>query len=281
MDLSIIIVSWNTRDLLKKCLASIFAHTRNIKFEIIVVDNNSQDGSQLMIEKDFPQVKLIRNKKNTGFAYANNQAIKESQGRYILLLNPDTELIDNSLEKIIRLNDGHNDWGVIGCKILNPDGSLQKSVRRFPQLKDQILIQLKLHHLPFFNKFLSAYLAKDFDYQKQASVDQVMGAFFLTKRELLNRLGLFDERFYLWFEEVDFCQRIKNAGFEVVYTPEINIVHHGAQSFKQLDWRKQLVWNHSVQHYFFKHKPKWQWLSLWLLQPISLLLAIIINHWKK
>ncbi|PIP28997.1 hypothetical protein COX28_01535 [Candidatus Kuenenbacteria bacterium CG23_combo_of_CG06-09_8_20_14_all_39_39] len=108
-----------------------------------------------------------------------------------------------------------------------------------------------------------------------------MGAFFLTKKSVIEKIGGFDARYYLWFEEVDFCQRAKDAGLKVIYTPAIKIYHHGAASFKQLDWRKQLIWDHSVQHYFWTHQPKWQWLVLWFFQPISLFLAVIINYWKK
>ncbi|PIP28998.1 hypothetical protein COX28_01540, partial [Candidatus Kuenenbacteria bacterium CG23_combo_of_CG06-09_8_20_14_all_39_39] len=145
MDLSIIIVNWHVRDLLKKCLISIYQHIQNINFEVFVVDNASLDGSLKMIQQEFPQVRLIANQRNTGFAYANNQALEQARGQNILLLNPDTELIDNSLEKIVRVFGQHNDWAVLGGKILNPDHSLQESIRRFPSLKDQLLIQLKLH----------------------------------------------------------------------------------------------------------------------------------------
>ena len=279
MDLSIIIVSWNVKDLLKKCLTSVFERAQGINFEVFVIDNDSRDGSARMIQKEFPQVKLIQNKKNTGFAYANNQAIKQAQGKYILLLNPDTEIIGNTFGKTVQLMN-KNDWAVLGCKILNSDKTVQESVRRFPALVDQILIQLKLHHWPVFAKLLNKYLAKDFNYQQESEVDQVMGAFFLIKRSVLEKIGDFDQKFYLWFEEVDFCKRVKDAGLKVVYTPQAQIIHYGAASFKQLNWHKQLIWNHSVQRYFWKYKPKWQWLILWLLQPISLLLALVINFFK-
>ncbi|OGG87457.1 hypothetical protein A3B87_02105 [Candidatus Kuenenbacteria bacterium RIFCSPHIGHO2_02_FULL_39_13] len=281
MDLSIIIINWNVRDLLKKCLISIYQYIQNIDFELFVVDNASKDGSLAMIQKEFPQVRLIANQKNTGFAYANNQALKQAAGQNILLLNPDTELADNSMEKIVRLFNQHNDWAVVGCKILNFGGALQKSVRRFPSLKDQLLIQLKLQHLPFFKKNLNSYLAQDFNYGKESEVDQVMGAFFLTKKSVIEKIGGFDAKYYLWFEEVDFCKRAKDIGLKVIYTPAIKIYHHRAESFKQLNWRKQLIWDHSVQHYFWTHQPKWQWLVLWFFQPISLLLAVIIDYWEK
>ncbi len=152
MMLSIIIVSWNVRDLLQKCLESIFKYTQNIDFEVIVVDNASKDGSVMMVEEKFPKVELIANQKNLGFAKANNQGIDKAQGKYILVLNGDTELIDSSLEKLVDLMEENKEWPILGCKLLNSDKSLQESVRRFPKFFDQFLILLKLHHLPFLKK---------------------------------------------------------------------------------------------------------------------------------
>ena len=126
-----------------------------------------------------------------------------------------------------------------------------------------------------------SYLAKDFDYNTVAEVDQVMGAFFMIRRSVVDELGPLDEKYFYWFEEVDYCRRAKNAGLKVIYTPEPSIIHHGAMSFRQLDWRKQIIWNHSLQHYFWLHDKKWQWFILWLLQPISILFAILIDLWRR
>jgi len=145
MDLSIIIVSWRVRDLLEKCLKSIFEQTRDIEFEVFVVDNNSEDGSLEMVKSKFSHVQLIANKKNLGFAKANNQAIKQARGEYILLLNPDTEILNGALEKSLNFMRKNPKIGVLGCQILNSDGSLQPSVRRFPCFLDQVGILLKIH----------------------------------------------------------------------------------------------------------------------------------------
>ena len=281
MDLSIIIVSWRVRDLLRKCLASIHEHTSGLKFEVFVVDNNSLDGTLEMVKDGFPEVELIVNNKNLGFAAANNQAISRSVGRYVLLLNPDTEIFDNILPAVITELDTHQEWGIAGCKILNPDQSLQGSVRRFPDWFSQTLILLKLRQLGFFRKFLRSYLAKDFDYNALSEVDQVMGAFFMMRREVIDEVGLLDEKYFYWFEEGDYCRRAKNAGFKTIYLPGSAIIHHGAMSFRQLDWRKQLVWNHSLQRYFWLHGKKWQWFVLWLLQPFSILFALLVDLWRR
>ncbi|MFH1456799.1 MAG: glycosyltransferase family 2 protein, partial [Patescibacteria group bacterium] len=146
MDISIIIVNWKVKDLLEKCLRSIFEQTKNISFEVFVVDNNSGDGSVEMVREKFPQVALAASAENLGFAKGNNLAIKKSRGRYVLLLNPDTEILDNALEKMVRFMDAHPECGIGGCKLLNADLSLQPSVRAFPDFASQIFILLKIHH---------------------------------------------------------------------------------------------------------------------------------------
>jgi GT2 family glycosyltransferase len=251
MDISVIIVSWNVRDLLKKCLESIFRHTQDVAFEVIMVDNASTDGTLEMLKHYFPNVKLIANQKNLGFAKANNIGIREAQGEYILLLNPDTEFIENSLEKVVQKMESDENIGVLGCRILNSDKSLQPSVRRFPTLASQLIILLKLHRL--FPSLLNNYLAKDFDYSKEAEAVQVMGAFFCVSRTVFEQIGLLDEEYFIWFEEVDFCRRAKKVGYKVIYCPEISIIHHSGQSFAQVDTLKKQWWFfRSALHYFSK-----------------------------
>lgn len=281
MDLSVVIVSWRVRDLLRQCLRSLYQHTSGLKFEVFVVDNNSLDGTIEMVRQEFPQVELIVHAKNYGFAAANNEATKSAAGRYVLLLNPDTELFDNALGRMVELMDKNEGWGIAGCRLLNPDKTLQESVRRFPDWFSQALILLKLHYTRLGQKILRHYLAKDFNYEAVSSVEQIMGAFFMIRRAVLDKVGLLDERYFYWFEEVDYCRRAKDADFDVVYTPEPAIIHHGGASFKQLSWHKQIIWDHSLQHYFWLHGKKWQWFILWLLQPISVFLALLIHLWTK
>lgn len=271
MDISVIIVSWNVRDLLKKCLESIYRNTTptppqrggdDLSFEIIVVDNASSDGTVEMVKNNFPQVRLVANQKNKGFAAANNQGIKEAKGEYILLLNPDTEFIENSLEKVIAKMKSNEKIGVLGCRLLNPDKTVQPSVRRFPTVWSQLVILFKLHKL--FPFLLNRYLAKDFVYDHPLTpslvkeggvieVDQVMGAFFCVKKELFDKIGLLDEGYFIWFEEVDFCRRAKQTGYKVVYWPGTSVVHYGGQSFaQQMTLRKQLWFFKSAWRYFTK-----------------------------
>jgi len=282
MDLSIIIVNWKVKDLLEKCLRSIFLQTKNISFEVFVVDNNSGDGSVEMVREKFPQVNLTSSADNLGFAKGNNLAIKKSRGRYILLLNPDTEILDNALEKMVRFMDTYPECGIAGCKLLNPDLTLQPSVRAFPDFASQIFILLKIHHLFPHTKTMYKYLVQNFDYEKTQEVDQVMGAFMMIRREVINKIGILDENFWIWFEEVDFCKRAKAVGFKILYTPEAKIIHHYGQSFKQaMGVKKQKDFNRSLSYYFKKHGTKGEWFLIQILRPLSLSLAWLAQIFKK
>lgn len=264
MIISVIIVSWNVRELLKRCLESIFKYVEGVEYEAIVIDNASNDETVEMARQEFPQVKLIINQNNRGFAAANNQGIRQAKGRYILLLNPDTEFIEDTLTKVATKMESDPSIGVLGCQLLNPDGSIQHSVRRFPTVWSQLVILTKLHKI--FPSLLNNYLAEDFDYEPRLNpllgkergldaveVDQVMGAFFCVRREVFDKIGLLDEGYFIWFEEVDFCRRAKKAGYKVVYWPGTRVIHHGAQSFKQqMTIKKQWWFFKSALRYFSK-----------------------------
>ena len=282
MDVSIIIVNWKVKDLLEACLRSVYKETQGVNFEVFVVDNDSGDGSVEMVKEKFPQVNLTASKDNLGFAKGNNIVAKHAKGRYVLLLNPDTEVLDNAIGKMVEFMDSHPECGISGCKLLNPDLTHQPSVRRFPTFSSQALILLKLHHLFPKTKAMHDYLAEDFDYDKIGEADQVMGAFFMIKREVVEKIGLLDETFWIWFEEVDYCKRAKEAGFKIFYTPEAKIVHHFGQSFKQVyNVQKQKNFNKSLTYYFKKHQPSWQRIIIEILKPISILLAWLVYLVKK
>lgn len=245
MDVSIIIASWKTRELLRKCLQTVLAST-GVAFEIIVVDNASGEGTVEMLESEFAgQIKLIKNDQNLGFAKANNQGLKEASGEYILFLNSDTEIKPDTLSKSLAFMRANPRCGIMGPKMVYPDGSPQSSVRRFPTVWPILLMLLKVPKLWPHLKAIDNYLAVDFDYSKQQEVDQVMGAFMLMPKSLVGQLKGFDERFFIWFEEVDLCLRVKRAGYQVIYNPEVEIVHHGGKSFAQ----QSLITN---QRRFFK-----------------------------
>ncbi len=252
MDLSVIIVNWNTRDLLQLCLSSCLVGQTGLDYEIIVIDNGSVDGSAAMVNDKFPQVKLIRNQHNLGFCAANNQGLRLAQSRYVLLLNSDTQVWPQTFSKLVKYADSQPRSGVIGCHLVNPDGSDQWSVRRFPQVIDQIIILTKLAN--FWPKLLNRYLMADFDYRQANNVDQVMGAAMLIRQEVLSDIGLLDERFWSWFEDVDFCYRARAADWLVSYTPSATIRHDKGQSFAQhQSLTKQKIWLKSLWYYLTKH----------------------------
>jgi len=254
MDLSVIIVSWKVRDLLKKCLESIRSAQGDLSLEIFVVDNDSQDSTVEMVKNEFPNVKLIINDKNLGFAKANNLALRQSRGEYVLLLNPDTELNSEALGHSLEFMRHNSDCGILGAKMFYPDGSLQPSVRRFPTIWPIILMLLKLPKIFPHLKPVDKYLAADFDYNKEQEVDQVMGAFMLMPKAVLDKVGLLDERFFVWFEEVDLCRRVKSAGYKIIYSPDISVIHHGGKSFgQQAVIKNQQLFFTSALKYFLKH----------------------------
>lgn len=286
MQVSIIIVSFNTLLLLQKCLESIFEHTKEIKYEVIVVDNNSLDDTKEYLtgmDRDRSDVSIILNNKNLGFARANNQGIKKAKGRYIILLNPDTELKNNAIKELVGFMERYSDFGISGPKLLNSDGSLQQSVRRFPQLLDQVFILLKIHNIfpnlpPLKKYFQHDFTGYNLHVTRCFNVDQVMGAAFIMRKGVIEKIGSLDESFRRNFEEVDFCFRAKQAGFKVCYVPSTEIYHHKGTSFRQIGLvKKQINWNHDVLRFFFKHRPKWQWVILWLIQWPALLISFIVQ----
>lgn len=278
MEASIIILNWNVKDLLRRCLQSIVREMRDVTYEVIVVDNASGDGSVEMVRAEFPAVTLIVNGQNFGFAKGNNIGIRQATGDVVLLLNPDTELWGNALQKVVTFLQTHPEAGLVGAQFLNEDGSVQPSVRRFPTLLDQCLILLKLHNLFPRLGVLRRYFAHDLDTTKTQSVDQVSGTFFAIPRATLNAVGLLDERFFIWFEDVDYCRRVWQSGKEVWYTPDIKIRNRGGASFAQVvAFRKQRLLNRSMAQYFRKWHGLGAWFLIELLRPISLLLTLLVD----
>jgi len=274
MDLSIVILNWKVKDLLRKCLASVYEHTSGIDFEVFVVDNDSRDGSVEMVLQEFSQVTLMANNTNVGFAAGNNQAIEQASGDFVILLNPDTELTSNAFAKIIEVMQMHPEVGVCGPKLLNPDGTLQNSVRHYPSFCSQALVMLKLHNFLPWLPPVRHYFATDFDYEREQEVDQVMGAAFMIRRDVLEDIGGLDQDYFIWFEEVDYCRRAANAGYKVLYTPQAEIIHHGGESFVQaLGLQRQKYLNDSLLKYMKKHHGMLAWSGLAALYPISMLLA--------
>ncbi|MFA4818175.1 MAG: glycosyltransferase family 2 protein [Parcubacteria group bacterium] len=276
MDLSIIIVSWKVKDKLWENLQALFASSRAISFEVFVVDNNSGDGTVEMVKNEFKNVNLIANPDNFGFAKANNQAIKEVKGDYVLLLNPDMKIFPDSLVNMLEWMKQNPRASVAGCHLINEKGETIKHVRRFPTVRNQLAIIFKLPHL--FPKILDSYIVVDFDYGAPVKVDSVRGGFFMIKRETINKVGLLDERYFLWFEEVDFCLRVKESGGEVWYTPAAECIDYVGQSFKQVKrGTTQRYFRDSMLKYFKKWHPVWQYWLLCCAWPIGLFIALVLE----
>lgn len=273
VETTIVIVNYKVKPLVLRLLASIRQHVR-IPHEVFVVDNASADGIGEALRQGFPDVRFIGNTDNRGFAAACDQGIRAAAGRHVLLLNPDTELLEDAPAALVRFADAHPDAAVVGCRILNPDRTLQRSVLGFPRLMDQALILLKLHHLLPGLPPLRRYFRPDFDHATAQRVDQVSGACFLMTRAGLDRLGPLDERYFIWFEEVDWCRMAKDARLAVWYVPDVSVIHHGGQSFGQVFApRRQRMFDRSLAAYMRKHHGPLAAAVVRLLHPAAMLLA--------
>ena len=261
MELSIIIVNYKAGDFLVKCLKSIYDNIGKISFEVIIVDNNSDDGSIRMVEEGFPQTRLIKNKENFGFAKANNQAIRLSKARYILLLNPDTEILSGTIGKMVKFMDSHKDASALGCKLLNSDGTLQPSAYSFPNLIWPLFHLMRIRVWFPTNKLIRRALSKYFthywEHNKLREVDWVTGACIMLRKEAINSVGLLDENFFLYFEEIDWCRRAKEKGWKICFLPESEVVHHLEQSAKLERERTHLERYRSMLYYYKKYYGWW------------------------
>lgn len=274
--ISFSIVSWNVRELLYACLSSIERSVTE-PYEILVVDNASHDGTVEMVRKSFPNVRLIANQSNRGFAAANNQALRIARGEFVVVLNCDTELIDNPVPVLVDYLRQHQDCAAVGPEILNPDRTHQQSVRNFPTLKDQMIVALKLRHLLMKTRTMRRYMADPgADRREPLAVDQIMGAAMVIRRKILSTLGDLDEGYWIWFEEVDWCQRAKQAGYSIVYHPSAQIMHHGGQSFGQVvSFKKQRWILASLKRYAGKYWSKRDQIVLAIVTPFSLALSLL------
>jgi GT2 family glycosyltransferase len=253
MDLSIIIVNYNAAPYLKRALASIQLHLRNVRYEICVVDNASTDESSNVL-LNFPQVRVIKNDKNLGFSTAVNQGLRNTTGLFVLWLNPDAEILDEGLVAILRYMNDHPDVGIIGPRILNPDGSIQLSCRSFPSYDAGLFNRYSLLTRLFpNNRFSRNYLKSDQDHSVITDVDWVSGACLLHRRQLLLRPGFLDEKFFMYCEDVDFCLRATQARWKVQYHPGASVLHHIAASSKQLPTKTIRERHKSIWHYYKKH----------------------------
>ncbi len=225
MKISIIIVHYNTPDLLERCLNSIYVKSQSFPFEVFVVDNSLSSLAWKGSYK-FPSVRVIRNGLNLGFAKANNQALKLSGGEYVLFLNPDTEVRPGSLEGMYAFMKQNDNVGILGPKLVFPDGSLQLSCRRFYTIRSILTRRIAFLKVVFGFKPEEEHLMISNDHKAETDVDWVLGACMMARKDVLTMLGGFDDSYHLYFEDVDLCYRVKKMGLRVVYNPDFTIVHH-------------------------------------------------------
>ncbi len=252
IDLSIVIVNWNVRELLRECLHSIQAQRGDLEMEVIIVDSASSDGSQQMVEEEFPWVRLIASDENLGYPRGNNLGITASCGRHVLILNPDTIVLDNALAIMIKYLDDHIDVGVVGPQLLNPDGSVQSSRRRFPSMATGLFESTWLQTLAP-RALLTRYYMLNLPDDEENDVDWVTGACLMVPRRIIDHVGLFDEGYFMYSEELDWCRRISDAGWRIVYLPTAQIVHHVGKSSEQAITARHVNFQQAKLRYFRKH----------------------------
>lgn len=289
MDLSIIIPSYNTKELLRACLESIYRETKRVSFEVIVVDSASRDGSAVMVKKEFPKVKLLELGQNLGYGAANNAGVKRSQGEWLLLLNSDTQILEGAIDKLWQEAvpaGGQIKGTVFGCQLLNQDGSLQPSAGYFPNLGKVFSQMFFLDDLPLVKRFFHPYQQDQHHfYQKDQEVDWVTGAVLLLKKADFLTVGGFDEKIFMYAEEIDLCYRLKRLGRKVWYKSGAKVAHLKGGSSTDGFTAAVVGEYQGLVSFFRKHKPLWQLPILKILLASGALLRLglfaIIDRRKK
>lgn len=268
MDISCILVNWNNADLLRSCLQSVYATIKRHNFTVIVVDNASTDNSRQVVTDEFPEVTLITNQRNMGFARAVNKGLQQAQGRYCVLLNTDAILTENALDRLIGFMDEQPDVGVCGGQLVYEDGRKQHSFDNFPSLLSELTNKSLLRRL-----FPRMYPGKYQYYNEPLLVDSIIGACFVIRKSCIDRIGMLDEDYFFFLEETDLCFRMKQAGHEVMHVPDAQIVHLQGQSAKKVPVASRVEYYYSRYLFFRKNRSK--------LSFVILMLAIFIKCMVK
>lgn len=278
IDVSIIIVNWNTRDILRDCLMSVYAQTINIAYELIVVDNASCDGSAAMVKKEFLEVILIENIKNAGFAAANNQGMQIARGRYYLLLNPDTIILDGAVQKTVTFADEHTDIGVLGCQVWLNKIEIQQTCFSFPSLSGLVFQESGLRRLFPQSHLFGKSNYGWWDRRNQMDVDVVSGMYMLVRRIAVDQVGMMDEDYFVYAEETDWCYRFWKAGWRCTFTPEAQIIHldGGSKSTAQTSIKMFVQMQKSMLIFYRKQKGFCSWLCAKSVYLVSMLFKYYI-----
>jgi N-acetylglucosaminyl-diphospho-decaprenol L-rhamnosyltransferase len=276
-DLSVIVVNYNAGSYLARCVESVAAASGDATVEVVVVDNASRDGSPTEVARRFPELRLIRNEDNRGLSVALNQGIRATAAPFVLLLNPDAEIVAGTLEGLLKVARDHPRAGAVGPLVRNPDGTVYPSGRRVPSVGQAVGHALLGPFRPA-NRFSRAYRMDDWDRSSEREVDWVSLACMLVPRAAFDEVGPFDEAFFLYAEELDFCTRLRAAGWTVLFTPELEVVHEGGVSTGR-SWRMTVEHSRGIYRYFAKHRARgWRKVLLpaaWLVLRLRAVLATL------
>lgn len=251
-ELSVIILSWNTRDLLQACLRTVLGRDHGLRLEVIVVDNGSEDGSADLVAAEFPDAVLLRNDTNRGYAAGNNQGLAQATAPLLLLLNSDTEVRGDGFSRLVGFLNQHPEYGAVAPRLVFPDGRVQTSCMRFPDLTVGFQHDSLWERRFGRSESMQRYFMDEFDHLQSRDVDQPPGACFLMRREVMEQVGVFDESLFLFFNDVDFCRRIVDGGWRIHYLAEAEVVHHeGASTSRYRQFVQE--WNVNRVRYYRKH----------------------------
>jgi hypothetical protein len=278
LDVSVIIVNWNTRDILRDCLRSVYEQTRDIRYEVIVVDNASSDGSAEMVREEFSQVILIENAENRGFAAANNQGMAIAHGRYVLLLNSDTIVLDGAIQKTLIFADQQTEMAVVGCQVWENENETQRTCFAFPSVKNMCILHAGLRRM-FPRSRLFGWIDYGWwDRTTLMEVDVVSGMFMLVRREAIDQVGLMDEDYFVYAEETDWCFRFWKAGWRCVFTPNARIIHldGGNKSTDQVSMKMFVQLQKSILIFHRKHHGRLSWMVAKAVYILSMLVRYVV-----
>lgn len=287
VDISVCIVTYRARDLLRDCLHSLFENTPQAELEVIVVDNGSQDGVAEMLQQEFPGVRFIANERNNGYTRPMNQALQAGRGRFLLQLNPDTLILPHALDALVAFMEAHPAVGICGPKVLNRDRSLQKPCRRGESRPWAVFtyftgLAALFPHSRTFGEYLMSYAGEN----ETHPVAGVSGSCMLIRREVVEQIGYLDERFFAYQEDADFCFRARQAGWQIYYVPQAQIIHYGSLGGSRVHpYRSILEWHKSYYLYYRKNLAKdyfflFNWLYYFAMF-LKLLLTLSVNFLRK
>ncbi|MFQ5862621.1 MAG: glycosyltransferase family 2 protein [Candidatus Brocadiales bacterium] len=275
-ELSVVIVNWNTRDLLEDCLASLYKTVRNLSFDVYVVDNGSTDGSVETLREKFPEVRLTRNKENRGFTMANNQALRGIQTPYVFLLNTDTVLLEGTVEGMVSFLNTHPDVAIVAPQFINRDGSKQNTFDNFPSLTTELLNKSLLRIC-----FPGRYPSKRVDYKEPLEVESVLFAGVILRQDVFRQVGFFDEDYFVYLEDSDTCFRIKKAGWRCFYLPNLQMYHFGGGGTKGKSRTNRansvIEYYRSLYKFFRKNRSATEYLIIKLLKPLRLTVSLVLS----